>query len=264
MLKNYLRSTQDSIERGLLYEYTKVLTGEISGFSSYILGGKVPQSQNNAKIICRLAFEIFLRWTPDDVANRLTLDILKAMKLDTVVPYLDLPDDYFNSGDYTLLAAEIYPGKLSVSERTLVINTYKMVLKGSENGGMYRFPKKYFDGNIGLKRAHICFQYLLDNYVFFHNTKEMYEFFSTPTGFKFINEHGLKLVLRDVFISPVRFLHESLPEEDRDEFLYRYYNFQFWFTKEKKIYEQYKKIKRKPEIQEIETKSCIETLEKEK
>lgn len=245
MTSNYMRITEESMERGLLYEYLKVLTGETSGFSAYILGKKSMNSQKNARLICKMAFEIFLRWTPDDVANRLTYDIIKELKLDNVLPYLELPDDYFNNGDYTLLASELYPGQLSVSDRTLVINTYKMVLLGKENGGMYRFPKKYFDGNIGLKRAYICFQYLLNNIVFFHDTKEMYEFFSTPAGTHLLNDNGLKLVLRDIFVSPVRYLHESLPDEDKNEFLYHYYNFQFWYSKEKKTYDQYKKIQKK-------------------
>lgn len=238
----YMRTTQESMERGLLYEYTKVLTGENAGFSPLILGKKSVNSKTNAAVICRLAFEVFLRWTPDDVANRLTLSIIKELKLDNVFPYLDLPDDYFNSGDYTLLASEIYPGQLSINDRTLVVNTYKMVLLGKENGGMYRFPKKYFDGNIGLNRAYICFQYLLDHFTTFHSCREMYEFFASSAGSRLLNEHGLKLVLRDVFVSPVRFLHESLPEEERDEFWYRYYNFVYWYSKEKKQNDSYKKM----------------------
>ncbi|MBQ6856828.1 MAG: hypothetical protein IJO13_06965 [Lachnospiraceae bacterium] len=255
MASSLMRTTEKSMERGLLYEYLKVLTGEVNGFSSYILGKKSTNAPKNAKLICKMAFEIFLRWTPDDVANRLTYDIIKELKLDNVIPYLDLPDDYFNSGDYTQLAAEIYPGQLSISERTLVTNTYKMVLLGKENGGMYRFPKKYFDGNIGLRRAHICFQYLLSNFTFFHSTKEMYEYFASPAGTHLINEKGLKLVLRDVFDSPVRYLHESLPEEDRDEFWYHYYNFRYWYEKERKIYDQCKKIEGKEQEKKKKKKS---------
>lgn len=258
MVSNFMRTTDESMERGLLYEYLKVLTGESAGFSSYILGKKSPTSARNARVICRLAFEIFLRWTPDDVANRLTYDIIKELKLENVITYLGLPDDYFNSGDYTQLAAEIYPGQLSISERTLVINTYKMVLRGKENGGMYRFPKKYFDGNIGLKRAYICFQYLLSNYTFFHSTKEKYEFFATPAGTHLINEKGLKLVLRDIFTSPVRYLHESLPEEEKDEYWYHYYNFLYYYNKERKSYEQYKKIIHAQEEKDVRQKSALE------
>lgn len=240
-MSQYLKSTEASYTRGILYEYTKVLTGEMAGFSSATLGRKSPKSQKNAMIICRLAFEIFLRWTPEDVAGRLTKTILDELKLTDVLPYLELPADYFTSGDYTLLAAAIYPGKLSVSENTLVINTYKMVLLGKDDGGLYRFPKKYFDGNIGMKRAAICFRYMMSTNTFFHSTKEMYEFFASPAGSHLINSQGLKLVLRDIYHSPVRFLHESLPEEERDNYWYHYYEFLYHYGKEKRNYDQYQK-----------------------
>ena len=246
-MPHQLRSTMESITRGILYEYTRVLTGELSGFSTAVIGKKCPENYRNSRIICRLAFEVFLHWTPEDVANRLTKEIVTEMKLDDVLPFLGLPDDYFTGGDYTLLAAELYPGQLSVSNTTLVTNTYRTVLLGKEKGGLYRFPKKYFDGNIGLQRAHICLRYLISNYTLFHSTKEMYEFFAMPSGTHLINSHGLKLVLRDVFHSPVRFLHESLPEEERDEFWYHYYEFVYHYNKDKKLRDQYRKMQKEME-----------------
>ena len=243
-MNGQLRSTEESYIRGILYEYTKVLTGEMTGFSSAVLGKKSASNAKNAQIICKQAFEVFLHWSPEDVAHRLTKDILIELKLMDVLPFLGLPDDYFNSGDYTLLAAVLYPGQLTISDNTLVINTYKMVLLGKENGGMYRFPKKYFDGNIGLARAYICLRYLISNYIFFHSVREMYEFFSTSAGTHFINAHGLKLVLRDVFHSPVRFLHEALYSEEKDEFWYRYYEFLYQYNKDKKLFDSYKKAEK--------------------
>lgn len=241
IMEQQLRSTEDSYTRGILYEYTKVLTGESIGYSSSILGKKSSNNQRNAQIILKEAFRIFLRWEPEDVANRLTKEILEDLKLMDVLPFLGLPDDYFNSGDYTLLAAVLYPGQLAVGDTTLTINTYKMVLLGRDNGGMYRFPKKYFDGNIGLHRAHVCMRYLLSNYTVFHSTQEMYEFFASPAGSQLINTHGLKLVLRDVFHSPVRFLHDSLYDEEKDDYWYHYYEFQYQYGKGKKLLENYKK-----------------------
>ena len=224
-MNGQLRSTEESYIRGILYEYTKVLTGEMTSFSSAVLGKKSASNAKNAQIICKQAFEVFLHWSPEDVAHRLTKDILIELKLMDVLPFLGLPDDYF-------------------SDNTLVINTYKMVLLGKENGGMYRFPKKYFDGNIGLARAYICLRYLISNYIFFHSVREMYEFFSTSAGTHFINAHGLKLVLRDVFHSPVRFLHEALYSEEKDEFWYHYYEFLYQYNKDKKLFDSYKKAEK--------------------
>lgn len=240
-MDSQLCSTTDSYTRGILYEYMKVLSGESPGYSLSLLGKKCPNNEKNARLILAEAFRVFLRWTPEDVANRLTKDILRDLKLLEVLPFLGLPDDYFNSGDYTMLAAVLYPGQLVVGDSTLTVNTYKMVLLGRDNGGMYRFPKKYFDGNVGLHRAYVCMRYLVSNYTIFHSTREMYEFFSSPAGSQLINTHGLKLVLRDVFHSPVRFLHESLYDEEKDDFWYHYYEFLYQYNKGKKLVENFKK-----------------------
>lgn len=224
--------------KGLLYEYSLILMGELNAFSSAYFGNKSVDNKGFAQFIFHQAFEVFLRWTPDEVYQMFDKEILLRMKLDKVIGYLNLPPEIERNQDYHLIAAYLYPETIHVDASELVIQTYEAVLKGQENGGLYKFPKHYFDGQTGRQRAHICFRYMIEHQCSFNSVKEMYLFFSSDAGTRLINNQGLKLVLKDVFHSPVLFLHESLPDGMKDEFWYHYYEFQYRYKKEKAFREK--------------------------
>ena len=217
--------------KGLIYEYTMFLTGELKAFSKAYFGDGNSDNDNCARFVFRFAFEKFLRCTPEDVQKHLDRDIMTRLKLDRILKYLKVPPEIEQTGDYRLLASVIYPERIPVDHQAPVLETYKAVLRGKNNGGLYRFPKKYFDGLSGRERACICFRYMMMHNCSFKSTKEMYSFFATEKGLRLINSNGLKLVLKDVFRSPVLFLHESLPPDMQSDFWYHYYDFQFWYKK---------------------------------
>lgn len=228
------------INKGLLYEYINILLGQSSSFSSaYFTRGSV-SNPLMAIEVCKYACEIFLHWTPEETATLLNNNIMQMMRLDKVKPYLPVPKGFENSSDYRWLAHLMYPSKIRYCEKDAVVSVYENVLKGKKNGGLSKFPKGYFDGKSGRERAYICLQYLIDTKENFKSIEETYAFFASPDGTKFLNNNGLKLVLRDVFQSPIQYLHRALPAETRDEFLYHYYEFQYQydkFTKEKRSYQ---------------------------
>ena len=63
---------------------------------------------------------------------------------------------------------------------------------------------------------------------------EMYAFFASPAGIRTLNQHGLKHIADSIFESPVQFLHMSLPDDMKDEFLYHYYTFQWMYKSAQK------------------------------
>ena len=66
-------------------------------------------------------------------------------------------------------------------------------------------------------------------------------FLHPPAGSQLINTHGLKLVLRDVFHSPVRFLHDSLYDEEKDDYCIIIMSFCINMGKGKNFLENYKR-----------------------
>lgn len=218
--------------KGLLYEYTQILLGESTSFSSSYFGSHSVDNKGFAEFIFRQAIEVFLHWTPQEAQVKMNDRIVKEMKLEKALRYMDLPPEIERSRDYAMIVALLYPNELHINQEQLVIDTYESVLKGQENGGLYKFPKYYFDGLTGRMRGHICMRYLLEHKCSFHSSREMYEFFSTEAGTSLLNSNALKVVLRDVFHSPVLFLHESLPASLQDEYWYHYYEFQYRYRKE--------------------------------
>ncbi|MCD8083849.1 MAG: hypothetical protein LUE86_10165 [Clostridiales bacterium] len=235
--------------KGLLYEYTLILTGELSSFSSIYFGSKSVDNVGFAKFVFRKAIEVFLHWTPEEAQVKLNEDIITRMKLDRVMNYLNLPPDIERNHNWGQVVAYLYPEILHLHETEMVVDTYEAVLAGQENGGLYKFPKHYFDGQTGRKRGHICLRYLIEHNCVFENIRDMYKFFASEAGVRLINEKGLKLVLRDVFHSPVLYLHESLPEDMKDEFWYHYYEFHYQYKKEKLFREKnLKKLEEKTKL----------------
>lgn len=236
MLENH------GINKGLLYEYTNILMGQTSAFSAaYFMRGSITNPLMAIEVF-RYAIEIFLHWTPEEAVTMLNNDILKEMHLDKIKNYLPIPYGFEYHGDYRWLVHLIYPSKIPYNEKDAVIDVYKAVLNGKANGGLRKFPKGYFDGKSGRERAFICLRYFIGLKGNFKNIEEAYAFFASPEGTKMINNNGLKLVLRDVFQSPVQFFHKSLPEEYRNDFLYHYYEFQYRYDRLCKQKHTYKAI----------------------
>ncbi len=232
----------NGVNKGLLYEYTNILMGQSSAFSAaYFSRGSITNPLMAIEVF-RYAIEVFLHWTPEEAVTMLNNDVMKEMHLDKIKSYLPIPYGFDYRDDYRWLVHLVYPSKVPYNEEDAVIDTYKAVLKGKANGGLSKFPKGYFDGKSGRERAFICLRYFINLKGNFNNMEEAYAFFASPEGTKAINSNGLKLVLRDVFQSPVQFFHKSLPADQRDEFLFHYYEFQYRYDRLCKQKHTYKAI----------------------
>lgn len=215
------------IDKGLLYEYINIHSGAAKNFSSAYFSGGPSRNHEIALRVIKYAVEIFLHWTPEEVKNYLNKDVIEDMKLKRVMSYISFPPGLDPNKDYWYIAHMLYPDELPFSMEDVTLFVYKRLLRGIESGKSVKIPKFMFDNHDGRQRAQLCFRYLLSHYIPFKTPEDAYAFFASSRGEQELNKYGLTLVWKNIFGSPVSFLHNSLPQEKRNDFLYHYYEFQY-------------------------------------
>lgn len=210
------------MNRDILYEYDEYLLGNISSFSRHFFNSTDRETEENVLLIFKYAIEDILQWTPIEARDYLTEDVIKRLKLDKLIKKVKFPGELNPHTDYFYITHLLYPNVVKFNERELILKTYKEVLAGK----LYKFPKEYLDGAKGVMRICVCFQYMIAQYLSFSSIKEIYEFFTTPAGSKALKKYRLYPVCIDKFEFQIDFLHQSLPNVQKDEFWYNYYRFQ--------------------------------------
>ena len=208
----------------LLYEYEQVLLGNKTAIPPYYFKYGDDTSKNYALYIIKFAVEKYLRWDPQDMKDHFTKEIAIQMKLEQLMKYIDFPPELNRDTDYYYLATYLYPNSVKIDIKELVLRTYKDVLSGN----LCKFPKEYLSGTQGMMRAGICLQYMINQHLTFHTVKDMYKYFSEPTGAKILKEYRLNNICNEIYEHPIDYLHESLPERQKDEFWYHYYRFKVY------------------------------------
>lgn len=218
----------------LLFEYEQILLGNKSGFSPYYFKYGNDTSQNYALYVIKFAVENYLGWDPEDMKNHFTKEVAIQMKLEPLMKYIEFPPELDKETDYYYLATFLYPNIIRIDIKELVLRTYKNVLSGK----LCKFPKEYLSGTQGMMRAGICLQYMLNQNYTFHTIQDMYKFFSEPAGSRALKEFRLNNICNEIYEHPIDYLHESLPNAQKDEFWYHYYRFKVFNN------QQIKKLKK--------------------
>lgn len=211
------------MNKQLLYEYEELILGKRKIFSNSFFNSTQINSEANISEVLRFGFEIFLKWTPEEAFRYITPEIAKRMKFDVLFPYMNLPCEIDIEKDLFYLAYLAYPKRIKLNRADLVLKVYRGLLDGT----VKKFPKGYLDGDEGTERATICFQYMIRQYFSFHTIQEMYQFFSGPKAISTLRKYKLYVIENLLYDSPIDYLHESLPESQRDDFLFHYYKFQY-------------------------------------
>lgn len=204
----------------LIYEYEEVLLGKKKCIpTEYFESTSVDENHKNVCTIYRFAFENLLRWTPEDIKNYISTDILKQLKLDTILRYFNCPPEIEIETDLFYIAQMLYPTKIQFDFKKTCICMFKKVL----NNEKQKLPKGFFTKTEGKIRGNICLQYVLDNELFFENIEEMYAFFASTAAFKVLKQYRLNSMLTSYYATPLDYLHNALSENQRNDFLYYYY-----------------------------------------
>lgn len=203
----------------VILEYERVLLGQKKVFSSYYFNDLSEEMQERTALaVIKYAIETYLGWTPVQAKKCLNMHILRVLKLDTLLRYIHFWAELDAKKDLFFIVYLMYPKQIRIDRRKYILNVYKDVVEHRRQ----RFPKGFFDGIEGKNKASICFQYMLENYLNFTSKKQMYAFFASPKASSVLQQYRLSNVCSEIFITPIRFLHESLPKSLRDEYDYKY------------------------------------------
>lgn len=169
----------------------------------------------------RYLFEAFLEWTPVQVRDCLTADIIRLLKMEPLINRVPCPPELDRNRDYEYVAWYLYPETRNCTKKDLAIKVYHRL----NNGEISRFPKGYFDGTVqAWFRARCAFQCMLIEYMPpFSSLEAMYAYFASPKGREAIREYKLLVPLRELYESPLDYLHDSLSSQQKSEELYEKY-----------------------------------------
>ena len=201
----------------ILHEYQKLLLGNSHQISPRIFGLSPIAAEKGSIAIIRYVVEELLEWTPDQMRYHFTPEIISHFKLERFINCIQLPPETTRD-DTFVYAHKLYPNIIKLNRRELSILMFNRVMAGK----IQKFPKGFFDDELGRERAVYCLNYALSEYENFKSVDDLYEAFTGESGRKIIRKYRLENALRKIFGSPLEYLHESLSPEDRDETLYHY------------------------------------------
>jgi len=199
-----------------IMEYNDILCGIKKRFSKDTI-----LTETSAREIGRFAFRYYLHWSPHDIKNRLTKDILKQLKLDKLFEkFADFPHELNAKKDMYYYAHWLYPEIIPYDIRSSVLEVYRGVLDGQRKV----FSMNFFNDDYALERAEICLQEALKRNEF-KSEYELYALFASDEAVDFLEKYKLTKPLQMYYKTPLHFLYSALPDDYRNEFWFNYFVF---------------------------------------
>ena len=166
----------------------------------------------------RYLFEAYLEWTPIQVRDCLTKEIIQLLKMEPLINRVPCPPELDRNRDFEFVAWYLYPETINCTKKDLAIKVYHRL----NSGEISRFPKGYFDGTVqAWFRARCAFQCMLIEYLPpFSSIEALYSYFAGPKGREAVRKYKLLVPLRELYDSPLDYLHDSLSTQQKDESLY--------------------------------------------
>lgn len=204
-------------------------------------------------ILVRYAIERILHYTPYEAERILTYKMLENLKLmdyiDSYVTFLAGLNVYteekrkngkkYKNRDLSKEAITIkyllnkcYPQQIKFNKVDYIKKIYERVLDKE-----ITYPKGFFqEKNDGQICACVCLTYFVSRFLVGSKAKnvyELYEIFSNKAqATKLLKKYSLYKPLKDLYGGDtLAFLHYSLPDKQRSDFLFRYYKFYASFDK---------------------------------
>lgn len=209
--------------KSAIAEYEDTLVGKRKAISTFYFSYGENGNMKLALQIMKYAFETYLKWEPQVLRDYLTSEVLERIKLKSLLRYIVFPPELNAKEDLFYIAWLIYPETIHYGKKDLALRVYKKLLDKE----IQKFPKEFFTGSDGVTRTQICLRYMIEQYLHITSVKELYEFFSTDECIKTLRKYKLLTICRDLYDTPVEYLHSSLSKEQKDIFWYRYYDFRY-------------------------------------
>lgn len=207
----------------LIAEYEQMLLNDSKSFPSEFFKYTPEVNMSQALTVIRYVLEKYLRWDPIKIRDLLSYPILEKLKLMPFMQYIIFPVELDPHTDLFYIAWLLYPATVHISQKDLILNVYKKLLDGS----LAKYPKEFYTGTIGELRAILCLRYVLEHEYEFESIEDMYSYFASNKINNALKKYKLEIICRDLFGTPVEFLHEALSDNQKDEFLFQYNRFKY-------------------------------------
>lgn len=209
--------------KSAIAEYEDTLVGKRKSVSTFYFSYGESGNMKLALQIMQHAFETYLKWEPQVLRDYLTQEVLERLKLKGLLRYIVFPPELNAKEDLFYIAWLIYPQTVHYGKKDLTLRVYRKLLDKE----IQKFPKEFFTGSEGVTRTQICLRYMVEHYLQITSVKELYAFFATEECIKTLRKYKLLTICRDLYDSPVEYLHSSISREQQDVFWFRYYDFQY-------------------------------------
>lgn len=202
------------------------------------------QNHEDAVGLMRHVFEEVLGWSPYDVQNHCTKEVIDVLGLRSAYRALMWPYTYDANGKkiplienrsgYGYVAALLYPEVIrTLGKKNIWIMDYNALLSGR---GQRAFRVDDFLGNDGIDHARLLLNHYLVNHPDerYKTMDDVYKVFGNKKDAeKILKKAKLLTVSQALFSSPLEYLHMSLPDDgsdsSRDHLSYDFYRFENLF-----------------------------------
>lgn len=177
-------------------------------------------------IIWRYALTKMLGWDANTARTQLTDSVAQLLRLDMTLEKNNITNSSAYQTSFAKILAAAYPNELKQSEQSYALDVYKhkaRLEKYKNEKSDYNYPKKYFTGAIGQKRAGWMLMYAIGLYCEAEMTdEELYKFFGNKSrASRWLRRRCLDKVQMTVYPTPLDYFHYSLPPARRNEVLYQ-------------------------------------------
>lgn len=188
----------------------------ILGKKGITLHGTAQEKEQAAKDIIHYAIAGILEWTPEEASEHMTPEIVDALKLRKIMRHIHFPIDIDAEKDIDYLACIAYP-QYTYNIKQQILRVYERVQKGE----LDRFPKKIFEGARGREKAAILLSEFISKNMIVESVEQLYEKFADSAAMNTkLRKAKMFSAARKLYATPLDYLHNSLPDDVRDDFLY--------------------------------------------
>ncbi len=223
-----------NLSRELIIAYDEMFIGLSDRLPISFFSGISPMvCHATALELFRYAFNTRLHWSPSEIRDYLTMEVIIDLKLQPVFRYIRFPNGLIPENSLFYLAWMIYPKTKNHSLTEMELITYRRYLSGA----IKKLPQHYFTDDEMMRRACNC---LLDRLNYYHPFSSddpfyIYEYFVSPGCVPLLGKSKLIKICVTNNINPLEFFFTALHESQKDYIMFSYFEFMLQYNSVKSI-----------------------------
>lgn len=211
--------------KNIIQQYERALKDpSILHVDTYNFKNMTVNSQTNiAKDVFKYAIECILHYTPGEAKLYFNHEIMKQLKLDYLVKYMQVPTGLNESEEVIWILSICFPPQIYFSREKKIIEIYENVLAAKKDEGKsFTWPKGFFSNYDRWINSAICLQYMIQRYLKYSSINDLYEQFNdSTTMMKTLTKYSLSKPAKKLYKSnTLEYLQDSLCPENRSDFMY--------------------------------------------